>query len=354
MNTPTLYIAGMGMVSPLGPNVAMTAAAVTAGMSAYEESRYFTPNNHSIVTSEVPHDFFSESDLEMEMCGGYNEQFDNIIKMSIMSILEVCEGYTASQPTPLVLALADPRQQNDALPPSLLVENLVKHAQPWVSSDITRCILDGRAAGIIAIDFVFKYLMPYDYVLVVGSDSHNHYSRLNPLAEMGRLLTFASNDSFSPGEAGCSLLLTSKPELALKKNGKIIALYEPGVSTESGHFFSDKIYMGDGLDTAFKKALINQPLNSINTIYSSMNGENHWAKEYGVASMRNREYLKDNWSFEHPADCLGDLGSATSTANMALSAEALFNGPVPSSHLVYCSSDTEQRAAIVLQSISVA
>ena len=125
MSTPTLYIAGMGMVSPLGPNVAMTAAAVTAGVSAYEESRYFTPNNNSIVTSEVPHDFFSESDLEMEMCGGYNEQFDNIIKMSIMSILEVCEEHAANQAVPLILALADPRQQDDALPPPLLVENLV-------------------------------------------------------------------------------------------------------------------------------------------------------------------------------------------------------------------------------------
>ena len=36
------YIAGMGMVTPVGANVEMTAAAVRAGVSAYAVSGYST------------------------------------------------------------------------------------------------------------------------------------------------------------------------------------------------------------------------------------------------------------------------------------------------------------------------
>jgi 3-oxoacyl-[acyl-carrier-protein] synthase I len=43
-NTPKLYIAGMGMITPVGANVAMTAASVEAGISAYGESRYCDQN----------------------------------------------------------------------------------------------------------------------------------------------------------------------------------------------------------------------------------------------------------------------------------------------------------------------
>ena len=85
-----------------------------------------------------------------------------------------------------------------------------------------------------------------------------------------------------------------------------------------------------------------------------MNGENHWAKEYGVAFLRNRKAFKDPVCVEHPADCYGDIGSATATALISLAAENLFKNDLAQAHLVYSSSDTAKRGAIVLKKIALA
>jgi hypothetical protein len=47
----------------------------------------------------------------------------------------------------------------------------------------------------------------------------------------------------------------------------------------------------------------------VHTIYSSMNGEHYWAKEYGVAMSRNPPLRESK--IAHPADCVADLGTAT-------------------------------------------
>lgn len=48
MSSPLLYIAGMGMITPLGPSVATTVAAVNAGISACQQSRYTTAAGDAI------------------------------------------------------------------------------------------------------------------------------------------------------------------------------------------------------------------------------------------------------------------------------------------------------------------
>ena len=82
-----------------------------------------------------------------------------------------------------------------------------------------------------------------------------------------------------------------------------------------------------------------------------MNGEHHWAKEYGVAYARNREFFHDLVKIEHPADCHGDLGSATGPVLTGLAAEALFRQNGPATHLVYSSSDGATRAAVRVEKL---
>ena len=84
-----------------------------------------------------------------------------------------------------------------------------------------------------------------------------------------------------------------------------------------------------------------------------MNGENHWAKEYGVASLRNKNMFKEAIQIQHPADCYGDLGSATGSVLIALAAENLLKSNDAKSHLVYSSSDTAKRGAVVIEKISI-
>lgn len=347
-----LYIAGMGMITPLGGNTAMTAAAVNANSSAYAVSDSYEQDRQPVTMTTVPNSLFLKMEADIDEGSRYNDRHDRVIKMAITAIRDACEQQTSEQPVPMAIAMHEDQGDIDGLVP--FIPTLEANCKPWVSSALCRSMYSGRAAGIEAIDFAFNYFydLPNDFMLIGGSDSYQDEGRIAPLAQKKRLLVKNSPDGFAPGEAAGFLLLTRKPELALERNGHIIALHPPGMAEESGHLHSEDPYRGDGLDAAFKQALIKHSPASIHSIYSSMNGESHWAKEYGVAYIRNKEYFQDTVKIEHPADCYGDLGAATSPVLIALAAEHLFNHATAKAHLVYSSSDHSKRGALVIERVA--
>ncbi|MDH5712301.1 MAG: hypothetical protein OEZ15_11670 [Gammaproteobacteria bacterium] len=351
---PKLYIAGTGMVTPVGANTEMTTASVEAQINAYAVSGYSTQAGEPITMAKVPDQIFADFEGEIDEGDRFNPRHDRVTKMAILAINEACAQQESEQAVPLVLAMSDVTTDDEGL--SSLIENLANNTKPWVSPELSRSFYSGRASGIEAIDFAFKYLgdTQYPYYLIGGSDSYEDDSRLLPLESMERLRTENSSDAFVPGEAACFLLLTPNINLARQHNGHVIAILQPGLAEERGHLFSNEPYRGDGLDQAFKTSLINQSEQSIHSIYSCMNGENHWSKEYGVALLRNDKAFKDPVCVEHPADCYGDIGSATATTLIALAAENLFKNELAQAHLVYSSSDTAKRGAIVVKKIALA
>ena len=351
-----LYIAGMGMITPVGGNAAMTFAAVNASISAYTlSSDFYNQHFQPVTLAAIPDAVFSDVEADIIQGDGFNEQHDRIIKMAIIALREACSQQTIKQPIPLVLAMPEVHPGVEHSNASELIKNLVKNCQPWISTSLSRSIHTGRAAGLEALAFAFDYLydLANDFILIGGSDSNLGDSRLNPLDAANRLLAQGNSDGFAPGEAAGFLLLTRRPELALIRDDHIIALNPPGIADEHGHLFSDLPYRGEGLDQAFKKALAHYSRTPVHSIYGSMNGENYWAKEYGVAFIRNRIAFQDPVRFEHPADCYGDIGSATSPILIALAAEHLFKTRQAGAHLVYSSSDTEKRGAVVVEKIAV-
>jgi 3-oxoacyl-[acyl-carrier-protein] synthase-1 len=172
------------------------------------------------------------------------------------------------------------------------------------------------------------------------------------------LLTQNNKDGFVPGEAASFIVLTRHAHHALNKQGNLIKIHNVGINEEAGHLNSDNAYRGDGLDKAFKKALLHCNGLSINKIYSSINGESYWSKEQGVAIIRNKKHFCDEMRVEHPADCYGDVACATGSSLIALSALALLEenaepkAKQQEAHLVYSSSDGPSRAAVVLEKIT--
>ena len=352
-SSPKLFIAGMGMVTPVGSNVAMTAAAVNAGISAYRVSEHYYVQGLPLTLAIVPQSILSNLELSIDDGNRYDWRHDQITKMAIIAIREACAQKPIEHAIPIIAAMTDIQSDKNGF--GSLIQNLVNNCQPWLSTQLSRSIHSGRAAGMEAIAFAFKYLLHSEnnFLLVGGSDSYQDDELIASFGNQNRLMVSGSSDSFVPGEAASFLLLTPHPHLALIRNQQIIALSPPGIAEESGHLFSEQPYRGDGLDRAFKNALIHQREQSIHSIYSSMNGENHWAKEYGVAFLRNRKKFKDNVRVQHPSDCYGDLGSATATTLIALAAEHLFKNNNAHANLVYSSSDATKRGAIVVEKIAV-
>lgn len=350
------YLAGVGMITPVGANTVMTTAAVNAGINQYTISEYLDKQDRPITTTAIPEGLFTAMQIEIDEGQYYSEQFDHIIKMAIIAAGEAVAGHRIEAPIPLILAMPEPQPEIDHIESSILISNLVNQAPLPLSVEKSRCIHTGRAAGIQGLDLAMRYLYEADeeYVLLGGSDSYLSYPRLDKLSDAQRLLVKNSDNGFAPGEGAGFLLLTRNPEKAHCHEGHIIALCSPGEGEEPGYFSSDQPYKGEGLDQAFKQALQGPASPAINSVYSSMNGEHFWAKEYGVAMMRNKAYFHDKVSTEHPADCYGDLGSATGPVLIGLAAERLFKQVSLDSSLVYSSSDNAWRAAVRIDKVSYA
>lgn len=343
------FIAGVGMITPVGINAKMTVASVKAGINAYSISSYKNGKNENITVAAVPKEFFDATDIYIEEGDEHSSQYDHIIKMAITALKETVKGKNIAQPVPLILAMPEPSETAYHIKPEVLIYNLVNQDDLPLAKETTRCIHTGRAAGMQALELGLRYLFDAneEFVLVGGSDSCMSNTYLDSI-EQERLKTEFAMDSYVPGEGAGFILLTRNPQHAMKRDNQVISLQEPGIADEPGHLFSKEPYKGEGLDVAFKKVLANNSPKSINKIYSSMNGENHWAKEYGVASIRNEAHFRDDVTTEHPADCFGDMGCATSTVLMGLSVLNLLQDDNDMSHLVYSSSDGALRGAVKL------
>jgi 3-oxoacyl-[acyl-carrier-protein] synthase I len=343
------------MITPIGANTKMTSAFVKASVSAYTISDYYNKHFKPIRIASVPQKVFTSLNADIVKSVNFNDTHERIIKMAIIAIREACESCQIQEAIPLILAMQETDSQINQISAAEFIKHLVKNCHPWIGSSMNRSIHSGRAAGVEALSFAFDYLYdtPNDFILIGGSDSYIDEERLNELDLQDRLLWEEGSDCFVPGEAAGFLLLTRKPELALVRDGHIIALHVPGVADEAGHLYSDEVYRGDGLAQAFRQALNHFKHAKIHNVYSSMNGEHYWAKEYGVALIRNQSAFHDPVKIMHPADCYGDLGVATAPILIALAAEDLWKTTIAQAHLVYSSSDTARRGAVVLEKIAV-
>lgn len=350
-----LYVAGMGAITALGANAPMTAALVDAKMSAYAKSDYIANNGEPAIMAAVPDLVFQEIDAQIGEGDRFNARHDRVIKMAIIALREACSRHTSKQAVPLVLAMPEVQPDEEGLTP--LLPNLIENLKPWLGTELTRRFHSGRAAGIEAIDFAFRYLYEsqHDFISIGGSDSYQDDERLTPLANAERLLAPGARDGFAPGEAAGFLLLTCKKEFALAREGCAIALHPPGLGIELGHINGDAPYRCDGLDQAFKQALLHYDAarQKIRRIYSSMNGERYWGKEYGVAYLRNKDYFHEEVEIEHPAEYFGDIGAATAPVLIALAVTHLLGDAKAMADLVYSSSDGPRRGAIVVEKVPV-
>ena len=188
-----------------------------------------------------------------------------------------------------------------------------------------------------------------DMVLAGGVDTHRDMARVETLDEAGRLNTDENLDGFVPGE-GAGVVLLATPDAARGLGGKpICQLAGTATGFEPGHLGSAEPYRGEGLAATWQVLLDAVAGRVVGTIFSSMNGEHHWAKELGTATIRCKEHLAGDLTVEHPADCLGDLGAASGPALIAQAAWGLSRGHCSGPALAYCSSDLGDRAAVLVE-----
>jgi len=351
-NLKKLYIAGTGMITPVGGNTVMTLAAVNAGINEYHASSVCNKQGKPMTVTKVPDGALPplHDDLKKIQLTGREKR---LIRLAAPALEEVLSQYPLDQPLPLFLAGPETIHNNIKATTAKLLTYIKIQTNANIDLPSSRYFAAGRAGLIGAIDLAFRYFSATNatYVVVGGVDSYLDAAILGNLDTEDRILAEDMADSFAPGE-GASFLLLRNPAIPGDEVQGGAVLFEPGIAAEQGHRYSNEPYLGQGLADAFNLAIANGSGEKISTIFSTMNGENFFAKEFGVATIRNQSAFHEKCKHEHPIDCFGDMGAATAAVLIALAQHRLLKSKIMTQNLVYCSSDISSRAAVCISKSS--
>ena len=217
---------------------------------------------------------------------------------------------------------------------------------------IARC---GHAGGVLALQSAITALArhPVSACVIAAADSYMEPDTLEWLEETGQLHGAGEANNawgFVPGEGGGAALLTLPPvaeQMALAPLGHVVGV---GSGREAQLIRTGSVCLGEGLTAAMRDALGSLPNErTISDVYCDMNGDPYRADEFAFAVTRTRERFISASDFVAPADCWGDVGSASAPLLTALAciagAKGYSKGP---DALIWASSDTGERGAAVV------
>ncbi|MEP7124245.1 MAG: hypothetical protein ABJE95_25180 [Byssovorax sp.] len=354
----------IGMTTPVGLDAPATAAAVRAGMDRFREMPIYDKHSEPIVTARVDDADLPPLHHAVAARGTSSEREVRLLRLAQLALNEAVAPFAPRAPWPLFLALPEARPElADPLPPDILERISLQASVPLDPAE-SHVFREGRAGGLHALGAALDALAHgrIQVALVGGVDSYDDLPLLNALIEENRVQVSAPADRMFPGEGAAFLVLTRPDSTGglhadgggpLPSFGSIHAL---GLGFERGHMYSPETYRGDGLSEAFGAlfAAIG-PVGSdagpppIRAVFTSFNGESFWAKEWGVAYLRNQARFAERLRVEHPADRIGDTGAAAGPLLIGLTALGLARGYLKDPCLVFCSSDRGARGAAMVR-----
>ncbi len=215
----------------------------------------------------------------------------------------------------------------------------------------SRFVNQGRAGALTVLEMAFEYLS-FDgnhFVVVGGVDSFHDFQVMQYFYDRYRVLRPGAFEGIIPGEGAGFLLLVSPnaPEDIRQNLSRRVS--RPATSFEQGHLMGEGTYTAEALSQSFD-GVLNSLRTPIEFIYSSENGEMHYAKELSIALMRNQDRLGAGVQVQRPAEFLGDTGAAHGAIALALTSKQL---SASKSAVVYCSSDSGTRAAVLVEAAAV-
>ncbi len=346
-----LYIAATGMMTPIGIDSQMTADAVQAGINVYQDSSFFNRKYAYMRISAVPDDAFEMPTIDSQDILVKQTRYRRMLGLATVALNELYATIPVEQSIPLFLGGPETSLNQKVVIDSAFIRHLAECSGHNIDVANSRLFATGRTAGLEAIELAFEYMqqMKADYILVGAVDSYIDLDVLGHLEREQRILASGIADGFVPGEAAGFILLASQQGIEKLNKKYSPSIQRPGIAQETGHRYSQEPYQGNGLAEATRLSLQSLGEQKVGSLYSSMNGESFFAKEHGVALMRNNEQLNEVVNVQHPADCFGDLGAATGIVLTALASIDLSRKTKPSSSLICCSADQSTRAACVLQ-----
>jgi|SRR5439155_17333174 len=343
-----VVLVGAGMITAVGLSTTETAASVRAGTARFAESSILDKRFEPFVLAEVPEDGLPELTEEVAKAPLTAREV-RMIRLATLALAGCLKSLPQGTPPP-GLSLALPETETTR---PLKHEEFLKHFgqqtgwrfDPTVSDASHR----GRAGGLAAIGQASELIRRgrAKFMLAGGVDTYRDLYVLGTLDMEQRVKSAANLDGFIPGEGAAFLLLADRgaaTSAGLEPWGSVSIVAK---TMEPGHLYSEEPYRGDGLAQAVQQlAQLGGFVGPVQEVYSSMNGENHWAKEWGVTRIRGNGTFSPEHGMHHPAECYGDTGAASGPLMTCLAALGIKEGYRGAPALVYASSDHGERAAL--------
>ena len=344
-------ILSMGMITAVGVSAAETIASVRARTTRFTETNLFDRNFRPFRMAEVPRAAMPPLAASLRDDPTISAREARLLRLASRPLHECVAEFPKSLTLGLCLALPE-HETTRALDRSAFLRNLARQTEGAFVPERSDASHRGRAGGLIAVGQAIATIREgvADFVLAGGVDTYRDPYVLGTLDKEQRVQSSLNLDGFIPGEGACFLLLGETRAAAAQTNLRPIAKVSPvAMGFETGHLYSAEPYRGEGL-AATLSALAGYPelQAPIASVYSSMNGESVWAKEWGVGYLRSRALFQEEYEMHHPADCFGDTGAAAGPLMLALASRATSEKSRLAPAMVYGSSDHGPRAAIVL------
>ena len=350
MKPTDLVIASAGVVTPIGLSLAETAASARARVARIREIDWRDRRFEPFIVGTVPDDGLPDlAEGLTELPLQYREaRMLRLAHVALEEALAPLQGKAA--PVPLLLGL--PEQHTTVpLSPKKFLMHLDMQVPGALDVERSMAVSRGRAGGLMALREAAGRLARGDspFVVVGGVDCLVDLYVLGTLDLQGRIRNEVNSDGFSPSEGAAFLLLSLASTAQAHGLTPLAHVLGYAHGQETGHIYADEKYLGEGLAATFANLLSDTPPpQPIGSVYSSFNGERYWAREFGVARLRQAHAFAPDHQMEHPAECFGDMGSAQGPALAALAAHGVQQGYRQAPCLVYASSDHGDRAASLL------
>jgi 3-oxoacyl-[acyl-carrier-protein] synthase-1 len=346
-----VVVAGVGMMTSVGLTAPETAGSIRASIARYGESRFTDPQFDPYVLAEVPDGALPRMDAAERVNRAPRDL--RLLRLGIRPLLEALAALPKdAEPPPLALAL--PELRANPADSHRFLETLSRHVHGRFDVVLSTALDHGRAGALRAIDRAADAVRSgrVKFAIAGAIDTYRDEEILAALERDERVKTATRLDGFIPGEGAAFVLLANEAHARKASIRPLAALTRVALADEPGHLYSDVPYRGDGLAGALTALLASGEVSApIADVLSSMNGESHWAKEWGVAFVRNRAAFRDGHGMHHPADCFGETGAACGPLLIGLAAFGIRDGYCKSPCLVYCSSDRGPRAALAVTTV---
>jgi 3-oxoacyl-[acyl-carrier-protein] synthase-1 len=327
-----------GLVTSVGLSAPSACAAIRAAITNHTETRFMS-NGEWLVGAQVPLDHAWRGRAKLA-------------RMLAMAVEECLAPYgtPAAATLPVLLCVAEAARPGrlDGLD-TLLLGELSRACRLEFHPTLSATIAKGRVGVAVALQYARQILSQREmpHVLVVAADSLLVGATLSQFEEEGRLLTPHNSDGFVAGEAAGAILLTRKPVA-----GPHLDCLGLGFGIEPSATDPEIPLRADGLTQAIKESLADAgcAMHDLDFRITDNSGEQYYFKEAALAFSRTLRQPKEEFDIWHPADCIGETGSAIGIVTLAVALAASHKGYALGDDILWhLGSDIGERAAAVLR-----